>query len=248
MMLLSRKLLVVVAALSLSATACEKKTKSGAAASASAEENPDNKEGGCPCGCDKSEAMVASLELAGDDTARGAVAFALDTIAEREDAGYITEAMVEHRLRLRSTRPEVTSPAHGSRPPGTTAENASVRLGTELIVHGETTERIHGRDKLLRSCFLLRMEIENRSDEDQSFEPPVIEANMSLPVSRWYLAGTDGEPWDGKVRAGDKKLVHVIGYTGKPIAPGTTIDASVTFAALAVDTHVRARSRWDDVN
>src|SRR5262249_29680367 len=56
--------------------------------------------GGCPCGCDRSVSMVAELRDEGGPEAIRSIDDSLRTIAEREDAGYITERMVQHRLRL----------------------------------------------------------------------------------------------------------------------------------------------------
>jgi hypothetical protein len=54
----------------------------------------------CPCGCDRSEAMVAELRKQGGVPAREAIRKALADIARRERRGYVTEQMIAHRLRL----------------------------------------------------------------------------------------------------------------------------------------------------
>src|SRR5512134_492570 len=66
----------------------------------SSEEAEQNREGGCPCGCDRSETMAAELRTGKADDASSAIERSLATISEREAAGYITERMVLHRLRL----------------------------------------------------------------------------------------------------------------------------------------------------
>jgi hypothetical protein len=113
---------------------------------------------GCPCGCDRSAAMTAELRERGGDAAQGAILATLKTIAEREDAGYITEAMLEHRLRLLDLRAELdpagsvttlgprdrgVPPAeprrHGELP---MAQDTALRVTAELLAHGETTELV----------------------------------------------------------------------------------------------------------
>ncbi|MBL8739866.1 MAG: hypothetical protein JNK04_02195 [Myxococcales bacterium] len=68
--------------------------------------NVDDQEGGCPCGCDHSEQMASELMEASTGDAETAIEQSLHTIAEREDAGYITWAMVTHRRRLLATSRE----------------------------------------------------------------------------------------------------------------------------------------------
>ena len=74
---------------------------------------------------------------------------------------------------------------------------------------------------------------------------PTIDAKVGLPVSRWYAAGSDGEPWDGVMQAREKKLVHVIGYASEPVQPGTDVDATIHVASLTVRAKARARKRWN---
>src|SRR5262245_4411294 len=57
-----------------------------------------NKEG-CPCNCDRSVAMAAEVRAQGGEPGLRAIDESLATISERERGGYITEAMIEHRLR-----------------------------------------------------------------------------------------------------------------------------------------------------
>src|SRR5262245_7787279 len=71
----------------------------------------DNKEGGCPCQCDRSEDMAAELRARPGSEALAAIDKSLRTIAEREAAGYVTEAMIEHRLRLLDVDRELESVA-----------------------------------------------------------------------------------------------------------------------------------------
>ncbi len=55
---------------------------------------------GCPCGCDRSAKMAADLRKAHEDVAPKAIEKSRMTIGERENVGYITERIVQHRLRL----------------------------------------------------------------------------------------------------------------------------------------------------
>ena len=211
--------------------------------------------GGCPCGCDHSEAMAAELRLLGGAPALARIESSIHTIGEREDAGYITEAMVRHRLRLLGLRGELEPGAERAyaRPigsplpsgsPARAGQDTSVRA--QLIVHGDTVEQVNGRQKPLKACFLLRMEIENTAPTGITVAAPRLEAGVPLPVSRWYLAGTAGEPWDGRLGRGEKKTVHVIGYTGQALAPGTDVDATIRFESLVLEANARARGHWNE--
>jgi hypothetical protein len=217
---------------------------------------------GCPCGCDRSEAMTAELRERGGDTALGAILATLKTIAEREDAGYITEAMLEHRLRLLDLRAEIdpassvatlgprdrgVPPAeprrHGELP---MAQDGALRVTAELNAHGETTEVVDGREKLLRASFVLRLELENRGGERVRLGPPAILARVPFPVSRWYVVGGDGRPWDGILDGGAKASVNAVGYVGEPVKPGTELEVIVHVHSLVLRARARARGRWDD--
>src|SRR5258706_9534560 len=213
------------------------------------ERNSENREG-CPCGCDHSEAMAAELRKRPSQTALREIDKSLATIAEREAAGYITERMILHRLRLRDLERELvpaeTLPAGLATRPFArelpAVEDAALRARMELVVHGETTEIVADRPKLLRACFLLRMEIENLAGEERTVKKPEIVAGVPFPISRWYLNGEDGAPWDGVVKAGERKSVHVIGYLGNPLKPGAAIDATIAFESLRLHATTRARA------
>jgi hypothetical protein len=151
-------------------------------------------EGGCPCGCDHSEEMIASLHEQTDQEALGAARRSITTIGEREQAGYITEAMVTHRLRLRqleaelSPNPLALSPAPHverrraarGRLPLVAAGELSVRQ--ELLVFGDTTERVNGRDKDLTACFRWWLSIENTGPVKATLAMPVVLGSRSLEL------------------------------------------------------------------
>lgn len=206
---------------------------------------------GCPCGCDRSEALVAELRSEAPDDAKDAIEATLDIIGERERGGYITEAMVEHRLRLLDLRRELgaggVSPRFESavfRDDDPVTENAALRVRTELMAHGRATELVRGREKEVRASFRLGMEIENLSGTKLTLGEPTLEGRVGLPVSRWYVVGTAGERWDGVLEAGDKKSVNVIGYLAEPVPPGTDIDATIQLEGLVMHAHARARRHW----
>jgi len=214
--------------------------------------DPDDHKEGCPCGCDRSEAMNAELEAKPPDIALEAIALSLRTIAKREAAGYITEAMVQHRLRLvelskrlgGADSPRRDEVAAGRAWPA--SADGTLRVRQDLIVHGRTIERIDGRDKVLRACFRWWLEIENLTDAPLTLEQPKIEARVAFPVSRWYEEGSDGQHWDGKLGAREKKSVLVIGYLGEPVEPGTQLRATTRLLALPLEASARARARWSD--
>ncbi len=61
----------------------------------------------CPCGCDRSEQKVAELRDQEKDVALDGIAKALESIAERELLGYVTELLIVHRLRLLQLAEEI---------------------------------------------------------------------------------------------------------------------------------------------
>ena len=218
------------------------------------EENVDNKEGGCPCSCDRSEAMAAELRTLGGDAARIGIADSLATIAEREAAGYITEAMVAHRLRLLGVDRELSGASTFAAPQAVELSQPLRRIDggrllarMELWVHGATTEWVRGREKPLRASFVLAIELENRTDARRSVKPPVIEASAPYPISRWYVRGESGQPWDGELAARERKVVFAIGYVGEELRPKTRIQATVRFESAAFQLATRARARWNDL-
>jgi hypothetical protein len=227
-----------------------------ASASAKVPEAPrtapqDDRTEGCPCGCDHSEAMAAELRARGGDHAGGAIDEALATIAARERAGYVTEAMVLHRLRLLDLARDLghtpaLAPSSTPLAAAPSVEDATLRVRAQLIVHGEHTEVVDGREKLLRAAFVLRMEIENKTDADLTLAQPAIAAAVPFPVSRWYLAGGDGRPWNGALAAREARAVNVIGYLDGGVTPDTTVAAVIELESLSLAATTRARRRWDE--
>jgi Zn-finger nucleic acid-binding protein len=208
----------------------------------------DNKEG-CPCGCDRSAKMAADLRRE-RAAAPAAIEKSLATIGEREDVGYVTERMVQHRLRLLDLAEELhldssAALAHvrGSRDRcrGGAVEDGTLRVCPELIVHGERTEIVDGHDKLIESCFRLWLEIENLSGEERTLAPVSIDGGaVHLPVSRWYREGGRGEPWNGVLGAREKVRVNVIGYIPEHVAPGTVIQAAIAVDARRLGASAQA--------
>jgi len=225
------------------------------------EERGDNKEGGCPCNCDRSEEMAKELRSEASGDALAAIDRSLRTIAEREAAGYVTEAMVTHRIRLLDLEGELDPsdtlplaarsrilPAVGAPLDArhAAAENASLRTRMELVVFGQATEWINDRRKLQKACFALSMDVENLKTDERVVRKPMIEASVAFPISRWYVRGTPGAPWDGKLRAREKKFVYAIGYVGSAVTPETRLDADIHFEAMTLHTSTRALRRWDE--
>jgi Zn-finger nucleic acid-binding protein len=209
----------------------------------------DNGKEGCPCGCDRSAKMAADLREA-HEAAPAAIEKSLVTIGERENVGYITERMVQHRLRLLDLAEELhvdTSSAlarvSGSRDRCrvATVEDGTLRVCPELIVHGERTEIVDSHDKLIESCFRLWLEIENLTGEARTLAPASIDGGaVHLPVSRWYREGGRGEAWNGVLGAREKVRVNVIGYIPEHVAPGTAVKASIAVDALRLGASTEA--------
>lgn len=208
-------------------------------------------EEGCPCGCDRSAKMAADLRNK-PQAAPAAIAKSLVTIGERENVGYITERMVQHRLRLLGLAEELhvdTSSALGrvsgsrDRCKVASVEDGTLRVCPELVVHGERTETVDEHDKLIESCFRLWLEIENLTGQPRTLAPASIDGGaVHFPVSRWYREGGRGEPWDGVVGAREKVRVNVIGYIPEHIAPGTAIEAAIAVGALRLRASTEARA------
>jgi hypothetical protein len=220
----------------------------------------DNVEG-CPCSCDRSEAMTAELRAVGGDTALDALEASLATIAEREAAGYVTEAMIAHRLRLLAlerelpqTRPAFVAAFTARVParhhPLRSIDGDTLRARMELHVHGATTEWIRGHEKPLRTSFLLAIELENPTDAGRVVRPPTIASSAPYPISRWYVrtdGGSSGHPWDGKLAPRQRMLVHAIGYVGADLPRKAAIDAAVRFESSTFHLATRARARWNEI-
>ena len=199
---------------------------------------------GCPCGCDHSEAMVKELAAIGPDERRRRIDRSLAQIAEREGAGYITEDMVRHRLRLSSLRSSLKAPGEPTpaapRPLALTPTcGRDVCVAAELVAHADNHVVIRDRPKHLRACHVLRVEVTNRSGDDRQ-----IVAQFGLPVARWYCAGTAGAPWDGGLAAGESASLVAIGYTA-PLQPHEDVRTTVQIDDVAIPVSTRARARWD---
>ena len=219
----------------------------------------DNKEGGCPCGCDHSEAMITELDGAPTEVALKEARSSITVIGEREQAGYITEAMVEHRLRLRelektrsagtdrltvpiSPRVETLRAARSSLPE---KQMAGLSVREQLIVYGATVETVRGRPKQLLPCFRLWLSVENTSAERRVVTRPELRGEAGFDVRRWYVEGTDGEPWNGSLEPGERKSVLVIGYLQQAIQPGRKVEATLVLEGSAVMEQTSALGRWD---
>ena len=216
----------------------------------------DNKEGGCPCSCDHSQELASELEALGGEEALERIDDTLAIIAEREDAGFVTEAMVSHRLRLLDLAAKLGMPSffdhtlwsrnadRAQRGGLLPVDGDGLRVRSELVVHGEKTETIRGKPKLQRACFRLWLEVENTSDEPRVLQVPALQANVPLPVSRWYIEDSEGREWSGALAAREKASVLVIGYVGEPIPPGAEIQATIELESLEIPVTTRARNRW----
>lgn len=203
---------------------------------------------GCPCGCDQSAAMAADLVIEGGDDAARAIEKTLVTIGEREAVGYVTERMIQHRLRMLAVAKELerTDIVHGAisvaRCKHEPVVAEGLRVCADFVVHGERVERVNGEPKKIGASFRLWLEIENVGDADRALAPPVLRGAFALPVSRWYRDGGAGERWSGVLRAKEKVRVNVIGDAATPIAPGTPIRAraAIDGVELALETDALA--------
>jgi hypothetical protein len=223
----------------------------------------DNKEGGCPCDCDRSKAMAAEMRALGGEGALRSIDKSLATIAEREESGFVTEAMISHRLRLLDVEREMQKAgtiAFALQPRALpfsgiqhrtlrqeAVDDGRLRVGMELAVHGQNTEWVANKQKLQLACFVLSLDVENATDAERVVKKPVIASSVPFPISRWYLRGENGEPWDGKLVGRERKSVHVIGYLGAPVKPKTEVEATIQFESSTFRAKTRARSRWDHI-
>jgi Zn-finger nucleic acid-binding protein len=216
-------------------------------------DDSDLKEGGCPCGCDHSTAMAAELRKKEDALALTEIEGTLVTIAQRENAGYVTERMVQHRLRMLDVAGEIVDrrggafpemgPSVPSRCASPRVDGGALRVCPELAVHGERIETVKGERKVIGSSFRLWLEIENRSDEDRTLAPPVIASKVAeLPLARWYREGTAGRPWDGRIARGETVRVNAIGDIPNHVVPGTLVDAVVSLDAVVMRLRSEARA------
>ncbi len=211
-------------------------------------------EEGCPCGCDRSKAMAAELRTKDDRSALARIDETLATIALRENAGYVTERMVQHRLRMLDVAREIESrslvpaterpaPAVASRCTTPKAEGHGLRICPSLALHGERIEIVKGEEKLIESSYRLWLEIENLGDAARAIAPPVLPStNAGLPVARWTRTGPAGSPCDCRPPAPETVRVNVIGTIPGHVAPGTHVSVSIALEAieLRVETDARA--------
>lgn len=212
-------------------------------------------EEGCPCGCDHSLTMAEGLRAAPGDTAERTIERSLTTIADREAVGYITERMVQHRLRLTALADELGIAAGDTRErtadrerdaaarcASSHATDASLRACSELAVHGERIEIVNGAEKLIGSSFRLWLELEDRSGVDRVLALPVLRAGaVQLPIRRWYVEGTPGERWDGRLPAHGRARVNVIGDIPDHLQPGVSVHASIAIGSLVLEETTEAR-------
>ena len=212
---------------------------------------------GCPCGCDRSEEMLGQLEAGEEPASLQAARESLRVIAEREDAGYITDAMVSHRLGLRAfergrspntplriSRSEGAQALRDGRAALPTRALGGLRVRSEFVVFGRTVETVNGREKELAPCFRLWLELENIG-EAITLDLPGLEGSVPFDTRRWYLEGSDGEPWDGILEAGETRSVLLIGYVDSPLEPEALVDARFEVNGGSLGGTTRALGRWN---
>jgi hypothetical protein len=206
--------------------------------------------------------MAAELRAEDPASALDAIGDALGTIAAREDGGYVTEAMVEHRLRMLGLSVELGMPSAGTR--GLALSSTScvsgssewvvagpLRVRAELSAHGQSVETVRGHEKPIRASFRVGLAIENTGHERLTLEAPSVDGSpIGMPVTRWYLLGSDGRPWDGVIEGGGSRCVNAIGYLPEPAPPGTRLDATVRLRdgsshALELHASTFARKHWN---
>ena len=214
---------------------------------------------GCPCGCDHSEQMLAELEAKPAPASLKAARKSLGVIADREDAGYITDAMVAHRLRLRAferakatdastraPRSEEATWARGLKRGGFVRQLlGDLAVRSEFLVFGRTLEIVNGKDKELAPCFRIWLELWNGTDRTLSIELPHLEGNATYDVRRWYLEDTDGEPWDGVLGPSELRSVLLIGYVTSPLEPGEVVSTKLMLNGHTLQETTRALGSWD---
>ena len=209
----------------------------------------------CPCGCDHSVEMVASIDMLDNDPALLEIERILAIQAEREHlVGYITEAMVTHRLRLMdlatqklgqapplpkpSSRALVLRQSRMNLPP---VADDRIQVRTEMIAYGDYREEIRGKEKHYPASFRLWVEATNLTSDALTLAPPTLASQVPLPVSRWFVEDTVGQPFDGRLKAGETKSLLVIGDMGEPIKAGAEFDVNVRFDELDIPIRVRTR-------
>ena len=221
----------------------------------------DHKEGGCPCGCDRSEDLVGELRGLERGEALASARQSLATIGEREQLGYVTEAMVEHRLRLKALEAELLLPGEAAfqvplDPRAKALRSARMEripriegelaIRSELLVFGATTEIVRGRSKDLKPCFRLWLRLENRGARARTLPMPALHgAPGTFDVRRWYVEDGDGSAWDGSLAPGEERSVLLVGYLDGPIQPGAPVTARVEVGGISIEETGTALGRWD---
>lgn len=221
----------------------------------------NNTEGGCPCGCDRSEDLVDELRGLPRGEALASARRSLATIGEREQLGYVTEAMVQHRLRLKAFEAELLVPGEAAFEVGLhprtpelraarmqqtprTAGDLAVR--SELLVFGATTEIVGGRSKDLKPCFRLWLRLENQGSQARTLPRPTVHGEPgTFDVRRWYLEDGDGAAWDGVLPPGEARSVLLVGDLDAPVQPGQPVTARWDVGGLAIEETHAALGRWD---
>ena len=244
--------------------ACKKRRECYRSATTCIDFDPhgDHKEGGCPCGCDRSEELVSELRTQDRDEALVNARRSLATIGEREQLGYVTEAMVEHRLRLRALESELLAPgeepaslALAPRALELRAERAAMAprvegglaVRAELLVFGATTEIVRGKSKDLRASFRLWLGLTNVGSVGRTLRMPRLEGRpgATFDVRRWYVEDGDGAPWDGTLGPGEEKSILLVGYLLEDVSPGAPVTARYVVGDIDISETRIALGRWD---
>jgi len=204
--------------------------------------------------------MVASLRDQDRGASLTALRASLIAISEREQLGYVTDAMVSHRLRLRgleasllpvdearfsaplSTRAAALRTARAELP---VARVLGLAVQSELLVYGATTDIVRGQPKPLLASFRVWLGIENVGSSPRTLSLPSVRGSVPLEVSRWYLEDGDGEPWSGQLDPGEKRSVLLIGYLGEQIPPGAGVLLSIDLDGVKLPLASPALSSWD---
>lgn len=221
----------------------------------------NSKEGGCPCGCDRSEDLVDELRGLPRVEALASARRSLATIGEREQLGYVTEAMVQHRLRLKTLEIELlavgetafevpldprTPALRSARMEQAPRIDGELAIRSELLVFGATTEIVRGRSKDLKPCFRLWLGLENRGAQRRTLSMPVLRGEPgTFDVRRWYVEDGDGSPWDGSLAPGEERSVLLVGYLEAPVQPGQPVTARWDVGGVSIEETHTALGQWD---
>jgi hypothetical protein len=199
--------------------------------------------------------MAADIDKLDKEPALIEIERILKIQAKREHLiGYITEAMITHRLRLldlatqkMGQAPPLPKPSaralalRQSRNKRPAVTNNRLQVRTEMIAYGDYREKIQGKDKHYPAAVRLWMEVTNLTGEPLTLAAPTLASSVPLPVSRWFLEDTTGTPFDGRFKRGETKSILVIGDMGEPIKAGVEFDVNVRFDTLEIPIHVYTR-------